>query len=91
MSLLPLCVQQRYGDYVLQEGFGMALSRVPLLLYNLSSFAKRPESFMCAQMAYALSPVKLLEKDDIIHTWRERMMAAYGGTGKNAIGHPESL
>ncbi|CAL8468116.1 g7655 [Coccomyxa elongata] len=42
-------------------------------------------------MAYALSPVKLLEKDDVIHAWRERMMAAYGGIGKTAIGYPESL
>ncbi len=46
---------------------------------------------MCAQMAYALSPVKLLEKDDVIYAWRDRMMSAYDGIGKNAIGHPESL
>lgn len=46
--------------------------------------------WMCPQMAYALSPVKLLEKDDVIYAWRERMMAAYGGIGKNAVGHPES-
>ncbi len=46
---------------------------------------------MCAQMAYALRPVKLLEKDDVIYAWRDRMMSAYDGIGKNAIGHPESL
>ncbi|CAL8468105.1 g7644 [Coccomyxa elongata] len=42
-------------------------------------------------LAYAVSSVKLLEKDDVIYAWRERMMAAYGGIGKNAVGHPESL
>lgn len=46
---------------------------------------------LCAQAGYALSPVKLLEKDDVIYAWRERMMAAYSGICKNAVGHPESL
>ncbi|BDA42202.1 beta-etherase [Coccomyxa sp. Obi] len=40
---------------------------------------------------YALSPVKLLEKDDVIYAWRERMMAAYSSICKDAVGHPESL
>ncbi len=49
------------------------------------------KSSMCAQLAYAVSPVKLLEKDDVLYAWRDRMMSAYGGIGKNAVGHPESL
>lgn len=46
---------------------------------------------MHVQLAYAISPVKLLEKDDVMYAWRERMMSAYGGMGRNAVGHPESL
>ncbi len=40
-------------------------------------------SFMQARCT---SPVKLLEEDDPVYAWRERMLDAFGGMGRNAHG-----
>lgn len=39
------------------------------------------------QWARAVSPVKLLEADDPIHAWRERVMDLFGGYARNAVGY----
>ncbi|CAK0735587.1 hypothetical protein CVIRNUC_000605 [Coccomyxa viridis] len=43
--------------------------------------------------AYAVSPVKLLAKDDPLHSWRQRMLKAYDNpqTAHGQKGYPESL
>ena len=33
-----------------------------------------------------VSPTKLLEADDPVYAWRERMMDAFGGAGRRAVG-----
>lgn len=46
-----------------------------------------------AQTAYAVSPIKLLAKDDPLYSWRQRMLKAYGNphTAHGQKGFPESL
>ena len=45
------------------------------------------------QLAYAVSPIKLLAKDDSLYSWRERMLKAYDNPQKahGQKGFPESL
>ncbi len=40
------------------------------------------------QWARAVSPVKLLEADDPIYAWRERVMDLFGGYARSAVGYP---
>ena len=45
------------------------------------------------QLAYAVSPIKLLAKDDPLYSWRERMFKAYDNphTAHGQKGFPGSL
>ena len=49
---------------------------------------------MCyaAQTGYAISPIKLLAKDDPLYAWRQRMLKAYDDphTAHGQKGFPES-
>lgn len=47
--------------------------------------------WLCVQFAYAISPIKLLEADDPLYTWRSRMLESYESVTKEAVGFPESL
>ena len=40
------------------------------------------------QWARAISPVRLLEPDDPIYGWRERVMDLFGGYARGAVGYP---
>jgi glutathione S-transferase len=40
------------------------------------------------QWPRAVSPVKLLESDDPVYAWRERMLDLYGGLARKAKGYP---
>lgn len=40
------------------------------------------------QWARAVSPVQLLEANDPIYAWRERVMDLFGGYARNAVGYP---
>jgi glutathione S-transferase len=40
------------------------------------------------QWARAVSPVRLLEPDDPVYAWRERMLDLFGGYARNAKGYP---
>ena len=36
--------------------------------------------------ARSVSPTQLLDADDPVHAWRERMLDAFGGAGRKAVG-----
>ncbi len=38
--------------------------------------------------ARSMCPTRLLEADDPVYAWRERMLDAYGGVGRKAVGYP---
>jgi glutathione S-transferase len=40
------------------------------------------------QWARAVSPIRLLEPDDPMYRWRERMLDSFAGLARNARGHP---
>lgn len=40
------------------------------------------------QWARCMSPIRLLEPDDPVYAWRERMLDLYGGYARNAKGYP---
>lgn len=40
------------------------------------------------QWARAMSPARLLEPDDPVYAWRERMLDLYGGMARDAKGYP---
>jgi len=40
------------------------------------------------QWSRCVSPLKLLEADDPIHGWRERMLDLFGGEARKAVGYP---
>ena len=42
--------------------------------------------FSFFMMARSVSPTQLLEADDPVHAWRERMLDAFGGAGRRAVG-----
>jgi glutathione S-transferase len=44
--------------------------------------------FGAFQWARAVSPQRLLEPDDPVFAWRERMLDLYGGLARNAKGYP---
>jgi len=44
--------------------------------------------FSFFMMAKSVSPTALLEADDPVFAWRERMLDAYDGAGRKAVGHP---
>jgi glutathione S-transferase len=44
--------------------------------------------FGAFQWARVMSPVRLLEPDDPMFAWRERMLDLYGGLARNALGYP---
>jgi glutathione S-transferase len=44
--------------------------------------------FGAFQWARATSPFKLLEPNDPIAAWRERMLDLYGGLARNSVGYP---
>lgn len=44
-------------------------------------------AFSLIMMMKSLSPLRLLETDDSVHAWRERMLDAYAGT-REAVGYP---
>jgi glutathione S-transferase len=44
--------------------------------------------FGAFQWARALSPIRLLEPDDPVYAWRERLLDAHGGLARNAKGYP---
>ncbi len=54
----------------------------------------RPEvTWRAAQLAYAVSPIKLLAKDDPLYSWRDRMLKAFDNPHKahGQKGFQESL
>jgi glutathione S-transferase len=46
--------------------------------------------FGAFQWARCVSPVQLLEADDAIYAWRERMLALHDGLAARALGYPTS-
>jgi glutathione S-transferase len=40
------------------------------------------------QWARVMSPARLLEPDDPVYAWRERMLDLHGGLARNALGYP---
>lgn len=44
--------------------------------------------FGAFQWARVASPIRLLEPDDPVYAWRERMLDLYEGLARNAPGHP---
>ena len=40
------------------------------------------------QWARAVSPIRLLEPDDPVYAWRERVMDLFGGYARQAKGYP---
>ncbi len=44
--------------------------------------------FGAFQWARVMSPARLLEPDDPLYAWRERMLDLYGGLARNALGYP---
>ena len=40
------------------------------------------------QLARVVSPFKLLEPDDPVYAWRERMLDAFDGLARNSPGYP---
>ena len=44
--------------------------------------------FSFFMFAKSVSAIALLEGDDPVFAWRERMLDAYGGAGRKAVGHP---
>jgi glutathione S-transferase len=40
------------------------------------------------QWARAVSPFHLLEQDDLIYAWREKLLDAFGGMARNSPGYP---
>jgi glutathione S-transferase len=44
--------------------------------------------FGAFQWARVMSPVRLLEPDDPMYGWRERMLDRYDGLARNAVGYP---
>ena len=44
--------------------------------------------FGAFQWARAVSPIRLLEPDDPVYAWRERVMDLFGGYARNAKGYP---
>ena len=59
----------------------------------LASRCARSRECCSVQFAYAVSPVKLLAKDDPLYSWRQRMLKAYDNpqTAHGQKGYPESL
>ena len=58
-------------------------------LPNLLIFFSLALCGLCAfQWARAMSPVRLLEPDDPIFAWRERMLDLHGGYAREAKGYP---
>ncbi len=45
-------------------------------------------TFSAFQWARCISPFPLLMSDDLVYTWRERMLNAFGGEGRKAKGYP---
>jgi glutathione S-transferase len=48
----------------------------------------RALAFFFKQWARVVSPIRLLEPDDPVYAWRERMLDLYEGLARNAPGHP---
>ncbi len=44
--------------------------------------------FGAFQWSRALSPIRLLQADDPVYAWRERLLDAHGGMARNARGYP---
>jgi glutathione S-transferase len=44
--------------------------------------------FGAFQWARAVSPIRLLEPDDPVFAWRERLLDAHGGFARRSMGHP---
>jgi glutathione S-transferase len=44
--------------------------------------------FGAFQWARSVSPLRLLEPDDPVYTWRERMLELFGGYAREATGYP---
>ena len=44
--------------------------------------------FGAFQWGRAASPARLLEPDDPMYAWRERMLDLHGGIARNAVGYP---
>ena len=44
--------------------------------------------FGAFQWARSVSPIRLLEPDDPLYAWRERMLDLWGGYGRSAKGYP---
>jgi glutathione S-transferase len=44
--------------------------------------------FGALQWARVMSPARLIEPDDPMYGWRERMLDLYGGLARNALGYP---
>ena len=42
--------------------------------------------FSFFMMARSVSPTQLLDADDPVYAWRERMLDAFGGAGRKAVG-----
>jgi glutathione S-transferase len=65
----------------------------PVLVQNAFISGKGPGYadyilFGAFQWARAMSPIRLLEPDDPLYPWRERMLDLWGGHARNAKGFP---
>ena len=65
----------------------------PALVHNAFVSGKGPGYadyilFGAFQWARVMSPIRLLEPDDPLFAWRERMLALWGGYGREAKGYP---
>lgn len=63
------------------------LAEQPFVSGRASGFADTI-LFGTFQWPRAVSPVKLLESDDPVYAWRERMLDLYGGLARKAKGYP---
>jgi glutathione S-transferase len=47
--------------------------------------------FGAFQWARVMSPARLIEPDDPVYAWRERMLDLHGGIVRHALGYPVSV
>ena len=65
------------------------LLKQPFIGGNMPSFA----DFILLgafQWARTISPISLIEQDDPVYIWRERLLDLYGGIARSALGYPVS-
>lgn len=63
-----------------------AVTRQPFIAGEAPAWADYA-AFSCFQWARVVSPARVLEEDDPVHAWRERMLDAHGGEARRAVGY----